>query len=248
MCYSIAYLEKKAKKLAERYRDILPADWSAHLSEEDVPAYHFVSGFSHPALAVIQQEKISVLEWGLIPFWVKDAAVAKKIRPGTLNAVGETVFEKPSFKDSIPSRRCLLPVNGFFEWREVNGKKYPYFIQLKGVNIFSLGCIYDSWTDKQTGEVQRTFSILTTPANPMMEKIHNTKKRMPLIIPQDEEKSWVDPTRDIMEIKSYIIPYKRHDMEAYPVSRMLNNVRHERNIPQAVQQVNYPELNNTLFD
>lgn len=248
MCYSIAYLEKKAKKLAARYRNILPPDWRLQFPEEALPVYYFVSGFSYPALPVIHREGISLFEWGLIPFWVKDAAAAERIRKGTLNARGETVCDKPSFRDSIYSRPCLLPVSGFFEWREVNKKKYPYFIRMKEMDVFSLGCIYSSWTDKQTGELHHTFSILTTPANDLMEKIHNTKKRMPLIIPPPEEAYWVDSGKSREAIRSCIRPYEGKDLEAYPVSRILNDSRQERNTPQALQEVPYPELNHILSD
>jgi putative SOS response-associated peptidase YedK len=82
--------------------------------------------------------------WGLIPGWVKDEKQAKDISNMTLNAIGETVFEKPSFRNSIRSKRCLLGINGFFEWRDVGGKKYPYYVQVKEEEIFSLGCLWEN--------------------------------------------------------------------------------------------------------
>jgi putative SOS response-associated peptidase YedK len=309
MCYSIAYLEKKAKKLAERYKDFFPADWSeqqvttmnpatsdipttrstqtgiqsprptqtgiqspqsiqtgilfpeerpGHPSEQpeaqsaesealppepyDLPVYFFVSGFSHPLLPMIRQDGLHLYQWGLVPYWSKDTDFADSIRSKTLNAKGETVFEKPSFRGSIVSKRCLLPVNGFFEWREVNKVKYPYFIKLRGPDIFSLGCICDSWTDRQTGEVRDTFSIITTPANPMMEKIHNLKKRMPLIIGRDDEAAWVDPDLGAAGIKRLIKPFHEGGMQAYTVSRFLNSPRNDRNVPEALKEVVYDDL------
>jgi putative SOS response-associated peptidase YedK len=319
MCYSIAYLEKKAKKLAERYKDFFPSDWSEQqlttmdpaasnlLTKQptqsgiqsnrptqtgiqsprptqtgiqppqsiqtgilfpedhsglpkkhsgtqsddsealpskpnDLPVYFFVSGFSHPLLPVIRQDGLHLCQWGLVPFWAKDAAFADTIRSKTLNAKGETVFEKPSFRGSIVSKRCLLPVNGFFEWREVNKVKYPYFIKLRDSDIFSLGCIFESWTDRHTGEMRDTFSIITTAANPMMEKIHNLKKRMPLIIGRDDEAAWVDPGLGAPGIKKLIKPFDEGNMHAHTVSRFLNNPRNERNVPEALKEVVYDEL------
>lgn len=272
MCYSIAYLERKAKKLAERYKDLLPADWSdlygtdteeaeeieetaapavrqafplkVHETgtQDELPVYYFVSGFAHPLLPVIRHDGIFLHQWGLVPFWAKDAAVADDIRTKTLNAMGETVFEKPSFKGSILSKRCLLPVSGFFEWREVNKVKYPYFIRLRDEGLFSLGCIYASWTDKQTGEIRDTFSILTTPANPLMEKIHNLKKRMPLIISRSNEVAWADPQLDAAGIRNLIRPLDETLMTAHTVSRMVNNPRNERNIAEVLEEVHYHEI------
>ena len=289
MCYSIAYLEKKAKKLAERYKDFFPSDWSeqqnatmnptasgmpsqrpaetgilfpeerpGHPSEQpeaqsaesealssepiDLPVYYFVSGFSHPLLPVISQGGLHICQWGLVPVWTKDTAFADSIRSKTLNAKGETVFEKPSFRGSIVSKRCLLPVSGFFEWREVNKVKVPYFIKLREPDIFSLGCICDSWTDRQTGEVRDTFSIITTAANPLMEKIHNVKKRMPLIIGRDDEAAWVDPGLGAPGIRKLIKPFDEGSMHAYTVSRLVNNPRNERNVSAALEEVAYADL------
>jgi len=196
----------------------------------------------HPLLPVVCSDSIALFSWGLIPGWVKDEKQAKEIRSKTLNAVGETVFEKPSFRNSIRSKRCLLGVSGFFEWRDVAGKKYPYYVQVKGEELFSLGCIHETWLNKTTGELIPTFSILTTPANPLMEKIHNLKKRMPFIIGRSDEKKWVDPDLDADEVKKLITPFDENKMMAYTVSTKINSPRNERNVPEAIEKVNYPEL------
>ncbi|MCX6273786.1 MAG: SOS response-associated peptidase, partial [Bacteroidetes bacterium] len=174
--------------------------------------------------------------------WAKDLKSANDIRSKTLNAVGETVFEKPSFRKSIVSKRCLLGINGFYEWRDFNGKKYPYHIQLKGGELFSLGCIYENWLDKSTGEIKDTFSVLTTEANPLMEKIHNLKKRMPLIISREDECKWIDPTLNTEKIKNLIKPYQENEMEAYTISTDANSARKNRNIKEILKPVAYAEL------
>ncbi len=246
MCYSVAYLEKKQSRLVERYKNMLPPDWNDPLHTKNkmdqLPVYYFLSAFVHPNLPVVTADGIRLMEWGLIPFWVKDEMKAIRLRKGTLNAIGETVFVKPSFKSVIRSKRGLLPVSGFFEWRDFKGKKYPYYIRLRDHDLFSLACIFDSWTNKESGEIIESFSVLTTPANPMMEVIHNRKKRMPLIIDPTEEQEWISPSINEKNIKELIRALDSRQMGAYTVSRFLNNARSRRNVPQALEQVDYPEL------
>ncbi|MEI6816760.1 MAG: SOS response-associated peptidase [Bacteroidota bacterium] len=242
MCYNVAYLERKQQKYEERYKDSLPPDWSQNRLRMELPVHYFVSGFSHPLLPIINHNGIFLFEWGLIPLWTKDALMAKDMQTKTLNAVGETVFEKPSFRSSIVSKRCLLGISGFYEWRDVNKVKYPYFIKTKSNELFSLGCIYETWVDKGTGEIRNTFSILTTPANPMMEKIHNLKKRMPLILSVDDERHWIDPKLSTDDIRKLIKPYPESDMISYAVSKNINSPRNDRDLPESMEKVDYPEL------
>lgn len=246
MCYSVAYLEKKLTNLVNRYASLLPPGWKPDAMQQHIasklPAYYFVSGFSHPKLPVIIESGISLFSWGLIPFWVKSPEEAAKLRSGTLNAVGETVFKKPSFRGSIRQRRCLLPVSGFFEWREYLGKKYPYYIQSNDGMLLSLGGIYDEWTNPESGEVIRSFSIITTAANALLEVIHNRKKRMPLILEGESEKQWIQPGLDAEDIQKIIKPFDQNTLTAHTVSRALNFSRNERNIPEATELASYPEL------
>jgi putative SOS response-associated peptidase YedK len=244
MCYNIAFLTKRLEMYAARYKDSLPPGWqaSAGIADQPLPEYYFVSGFEYPQLPVVTGSDILNCTWGLIPYWTKDPVTASEIRTKTHNAVGETVFEKPSFRKSIATRRCLLGINGFYEWRLFNKTKYPHLITIEGSEVFSLGCLYDSWTDQTTGEVRHTFSIITTPANPLMETIHNTKKRMPLIIPPDREKEWVSPALTTAEINGLIKTYEGNDLRATTISMTANNVRNNRNMPNIMHPVPYPEL------
>lgn len=241
MCYNISYREPDAQKLHSRYAHLLPA----LTLPLDLPTYYFVSGFDHPALPVITHDDIRLTEWGLIPFWVKDAQSAKALQNKTLNAVGENVFETASFKDCIINQRCLVPANGFIEWRDFKGAKYPHYIYVKSQEMFSLGAIYSTWTDKGTGEMKTTFSVLTTPANPLVEKIHNIKKRMPLILSMEDEGAWIDPKLPADAVSALIKPYSEIDMDAYTVSKYVNNARNNRNTPEVLEKVMYQELNET---
>lgn len=245
MCFNIEHIIQHSDALTIRYNNVLP---SLQSSKEkllfEFPTYYFVSGFSHPILPIITSEGIQMFEWGLIPFWVKDEATAKLMQQRTLNAVGETAFEKQSFREAITNQRCLLPINGFFEWRDFNKTKYPYLIQLKNEEIFSLGCIYDSWIDQSTGEIRNTFTIITTVANPLMEKIHNLKKRMPLIINKEDEALWIDKNLSKQNTLKLIKPFDEKKMTAYTISRDANHSRYDRNQPHIIEKVEYDELSN----
>jgi putative SOS response-associated peptidase YedK len=179
--------------------------------------------------------------WGLIPGWIKGETEADRIRFKTLNARSETVFEKPSFRHAVRENRCLIPVSGFFEFREVNDRKYPYHIRMKDGRIFSLAGIFEDWDDP-SGRVIRTFSIVTAEANPLMAKIHNTKMRMPVILSLRDEGRWIDPLTDTDDLKEMMAPYEGKDLEAYPVSLDLSRKGSDTNLPFILDMVDHPEL------
>lgn len=246
MCYNIAFLTRRLQIYADRYKDTLPPVFSTTLQEDHyLPQYHFVSGFEHPELPVVTGSEILFCQWGLIPHWIRDGKAAQDIRTRTLNAAGETLLEKPSFRKSIASKRCLLGIDGFYEWRLFNKTKYPHFIHSRDTGILSLGCLYDTWTNQATGEMIHTFSVITTPANPLMETIHNTKKRMPLVISRENESRWVSPELKADDVMEMVRPCADDVLEAYTISMAANQVRNDRNNPRIMQRVEYPEL--TLF-
>lgn len=245
MCFTVAILRKGVLMTAEQYYNSLPEP-EAKLKKPIVPEFpdlYLVSGFVHPALPVIKNDGIEMYQWGLIPNWVKDTSTANDFRTKTLNAKGETIFEKPSFKQNIISHRCLFPVSGFYEWRDVKGIKYPYYVEPNGIAGFMLGAVYDNWEDKQTGEARNTFSILTTEANPLMETIHNLKKRMPLILTYQDCKTWLDPNTSSGQIQHLIKPFDENQMKAHTISKLASNAHADRNMKEIMDRVDYPELN-----
>lgn len=251
MCFTVAIVRNNTLLTLEKYYQSLPNDWE---KESDLPAfddYFLTSGFSHPQLPVIKQDGVFLYHWGLIPWWIKNEKDANQFRDKTLNAMGETVFEKPSFRKSIQSQRCVLPVTGFYEFRDVEGIKYPYFIFPKNDESFLLGAIYDKWINNQNGEIINTFSIVTTAANSLMEKIHNLKKRMPLIINAEDTYKWIDIKTDTDQIRKLIKPYDNVKMNAHTISKIANNARANRNFAEIMHEVVYPDLdrpqNLTLF-
>ena len=190
MCYNVSIKKKK-----EVYETRFKAKLSPSL---DFPTSDKINGFAHSKIPVITQNKpseIQLFSWGLIPSWVKDETQAKEMQHNTLNAKGETIFEKPSFRGSMLKQRCLVLIDGFYEWRweDAKGKvKTPYYIHLKEEGPFALGGITATWTNKETGEIINTCSIITTEANPLMAFIHNNKKRMPFILDKNKESTWLD--------------------------------------------------------
>ncbi len=176
-----------------------------------------VSAFSLPEVPVISADnpkEISLFQWGLIPFWVKDLENANQIRLKTFNAKAESLLEKPSFRHTLKRQRCLVLTNGFYEWQHVGKEKIPFYITKRDDIALTLGGLYDTWVNKETGEVFNTFSIITTQANPMMEKIHNTKKRMPLILKTDDEACWIDAEMPVEKAIKLLKPFNEEFMIA----------------------------------
>jgi putative SOS response-associated peptidase YedK len=213
-------------------------------TESFVPLYS-VSAFTFPALPVISCEnpdQIVFMKWGLIPFWIKDQAAASAIREKTLNAREDTIFEKPAFRQAIKSKRCLIVADGFFEWRHLGSKTFPYYIRLKTHEPFAFAGIWDNWIDPETRQSVRTFSLITTRANSLLEQVHNTQKRMPVILSLENEKLWVRKDLDQNTIRPMMAPYRSELMEAYPVSRIVNKLGYNTSDQSVVLKQEYPGL------
>ena len=211
------------------------------------PVYS-ASAFTFPNMPVISSENsdiVSLFKWGLIPFWVRNQEQANSLRQRTLNARSETIFEKPAFRHSIRAKRCLVIVDGFYEWRHIEKKRYPYYIYLKSRKIFSLAGIWDTWTNPEKDKTVKTFSVVTTEANDLMSKVHNTRKRMPLILPMEKEQAWVDVELDEPSVKEIMLPYDSSEMEAYPVENKLNKLGHntsDKTVTDLYEYIDLPVL------
>ena len=228
MCFTIS-VEKKAK---EAIREYLRSNEGVQMKIDFNEDFYLVSGFSHPKLPIIRQGVIELSEWGLIPSFALNEDKANELANMTLNARSDTIREKPSYKKSINTQRCILVVDGFFEWRHEDGKKLPYYIYPADEKVFYLGCIYNSWVNKLTGEVRDTFSIITTDANPLMEYVHNSKKRMPLILTKDDIAAWIDPSTKQDVVNTLMKPYPEDLMQAHAISSDAGNSRKNRNVPE----------------
>ncbi|MFX1565961.1 MAG: SOS response-associated peptidase [Promethearchaeota archaeon] len=206
--------------------------------------YH-VSGFVNPELPVITNEApdtIQMLKWGLIPHWVKDTPTATTLQYRLLNARAETIHEKPAFRSLISSKRCLVLADGFFEWRHFKDRTYPYHIQLTSGAPFAFAGLWDSWRHPETGETLKTYTIITTWANSLLEQIHNKRKRMPVILHPADEKPWLQVELSRDAIDSFLVPFEANKMMAHPVSRLITTKGVKKNIPDAIKPEMYPEL------
>lgn len=230
-------------------RNELEKRFGARFSEPSAyrPGYYF-NAFDQPALPVIPSEdpgSIELLVWGLIPFWVKDAHAAGEIRKKTFNARIESILEKPSFRGSVRSKRCMVLCRGFYEWQHRETGKIPHYVYLKGEPPMALAGLYDDWSDRETGELVRTFTIITTAANSMMEKIHNTRKRMPLILRPENEKAWIDPELSAARAMQVLIPVEEDKMAAHTISRLISKRGADKNVPELTRP--FPYEGESLF-
>ncbi len=237
MCYNLQQQEQKIKKYLIVKGLIQPGQYR-------IDDNFMASGFVHPQLAAIatdEPKELQNFKWGLIPSWCKDEKQAQELGAMTLNAKAETVFEKPSFR-SILTKRCILPVDGFFEWLTIGKNKYPHFIYQKSNDPFFMGCLYDTWVNKETGGVVNSLSIITTEANELLSKIHNTKKRMPLILPEDRIGNWLDLKSSKSELQQLMAPFDTNLMEAHSISKRITDRSQNPNVPEVTEPFNYPEL------
>jgi len=206
--------------------------------------YH-ASSFDLPTLPVIMNEhpqQIRLFTWGLIPYWVKDLRAAAEIRVKTMNARAESIFEKPSFRHAAGQKHCLVLADGFFEWQEYRGKNYPYYIRLKNHEPFAMAGLWDRWKNPETLEVLETYTVITTKANPLMEQIHNKKKRMPVILPRTHERTWISSSVTKQDAETLLVPFDERLMEAFSISRLLTSKQKNLNVPEVSEPFTYPEL------
>lgn len=197
MCYQTRLIKKK-EALKKRF-NIAVSDMDGFNPSEVLKAFDFPKT---PIITNKNPEKAQLFNWGLIPSWSTDNA----IRSYTLNARIETLSEKKSFKDVIENR-CLIIADGFYEWKWLNksgSKKEKYLITIPNGNLFAFAGIYTSWTDFD-GNITNSYAMVTTEANELMSEIHNIKKRMPIILHPNDERSWLEGD----DCKKFKFPYSQ---------------------------------------
>ena len=168
-----------------------------------------------------QQRQLSSLRWGLIPAWAKDATIGYKM----FNARSETAHEKPSFRAAFKSRRCLVPASGFYEWDKVGKTKQPYYISRRDQQPLAFAGLWEEWTDRSSGEIISTCTILTTTATQEISRIHD---RMPVILEPDVFDLWLDPTRQRHEeLASLFEPQREDILQMTAVSTYVNKAGNE---------------------
>jgi len=243
MCYHAAVAATYAQ-LEDHYQKPFEGDlFPSFTAKSDVVGYHF-NGFSFPYMPLIGSNKRGIIQsaqWGLIPAWTNNLQQANLLRAQTLNAKSETVFEKPSFKNSIQSQRCLIPVTGFYEWQmQANKTRLPFYIFLPKQAVFSLAGISSDWFSQSENKWYKTFSILTVDANTLMAQIHNSKMRMPCILTKEQEENWINPDLSRQELIQCFKPFDTLKMEAHPISNIITRKSKSSNVPEVLKPVQPP--------
>ena len=186
------------------------------------PSYNIAPQSFQPVVRLdpeTSERELTVMRWGLVPFWSKDGSAAFN----TINAKAETVATSPVYREPWKRRRCLVPADWFYEWKKIDEKtKQPYAIGMKDDGIFAFAGLWDTWKDKASGHELLTYTILTTDPNELLKTIHN---RMPVIVPPKDYSRWMAPADPAQLPVDLLRPYPVDEMKAWKVSRAVGNPR-----------------------
>lgn len=204
-------------ELLERY------DVSYPIEPFHKPRYNIAPAQMIPAVIHDgKNNRLGQLRWGLTPSWAKDESMASKM----INARSETLLERPSFRNLVYRKRCVIPADSFYEWKTINGKKQPFRFMLKDGGVFSMAGLYDTWRCPQTGREVHSCAIITTAPNALIKEVHN---RMPAILNKEDERAWLDRNNDdVDQLLSLLLPFPEEKMKSYPVSPIVGNVKNDR--------------------
>lgn len=237
MCYHTSVPARTELKEIFDY-SVITEQWKSH--------YDYLNGYTYAQLPILRAEDpsaIAAYNWGLVAKWAKDKQQADMLRKGCLNAKSEDIWETASYRDIIQEQRCLIIIDGFYEFQHINKtEKIPYFIKLKNQNAFACGGVYESWQDPTSGEIRNTCSIITTPANPLMAKIHNTKFRMPFIMTKKTMMEWINPRLERKEINELMQPLNEDLMEGYTIKKFNPQNQELNNKPAIKLPFQYAQL------
>lgn len=165
--------------------------------------------------------QLALMRWGLVPAWAKQAAKGAPLN----NARAETVAEKPTFREAYRRRRCLVPMNGFYEWQRTAREKTPYYFRMRDQDLFAVAGLYEYWPGTASAAPMTTFTVLTTSANTLMAPIHD---RMPVIVPRAAYDEWLDPhNTSARGLEALLKPCDAASMHAHRVSPRVNSVRND---------------------
>lgn len=211
------YRLSRRRQVVEEYFDVSSdiEDWN--------PRYNIAP--TQPAAVVRQHPKeprrdLSLMRWGLIPSWAKDPSSAAN----TINARSETAATLPAFRDALKLRRCLVPTDGFYEWKPTGTSKQPYCFEVNDGDLFAFAGLWDRWRAPD-GQWIRSFSILTTTPNAATSAVH---ERMPVILAKEDYDLWLDPGMTNMPVVSELLkPCDASRMRCYPISNRVNQVQND---------------------
>ena len=214
MCFTVKYLTQKKLKYAQRRGD--SSDEISQIEKDlkeltlGMEAQTIASGFTHPPLLVFKSQspcKPELMNWGLVPNWIKDVQKAKQIQNKTLNARGETIFEKPSFKRAALYQRCVVMVDGFYDYKHIQGKAYPYLIEPIDHAPLVFAGLWDV-CKTMDNKTWNTVTIVTTKAQGIVKEIHNNPKRgesrTPLILDRGSENIWLNSSSTKSDLENLL--------------------------------------------
>ncbi|MEX2125067.1 MAG: SOS response-associated peptidase [Woeseia sp.] len=206
-----------------RFAFYSPAEAAAALFGFDaafptVPRYNIAPTQLVPVVrdAGAQGREFVMLRWGLVPFRAKDPSIGNRM----INARAETLAEKPVFRDAYRNRRCIILADGFYEWRSETRGKTPYFISLASGDPFAFAGLWEQWTNRDTGELLQTTTIVTTAANEFLANLHD---RMPVVLQTDTASAWLAGEPGVLDAVSANPP----EFQAWPVDRKVNDAKNE---------------------
>ena len=190
------------------------------------PNYNVAPGSTMPVILIGKSgsREVGGLRWGLVPKWADSVDTGYKM----INARGETLDEKKSFKGPFLKKRCLIPANGFFEWKKTGNAKEPFYIRVLSDEIIAFAGLFEKWTSPE-GEDIFSYTIVTTEANALVQPLH---ERMPVILKPENYERWLDrENQDVEGLKKLLNPYPMEEMATLRVSKEVNTPKN-----------NYPEL------
>jgi len=202
-----------------------------NMSAEYQPRYNIAPGQMVPVvIAGGEGRRLGMLRWGLVPPWADDPKIGNRM----INARAETLEERPAYRNAYRTKRCLIPADGFYEWKKAaGGPSRPFRITLRGGGLFSLAGLYETWTSPD-GDRLHTCAVLTTEPNRLMADIHD---RMPVILRKEDEDLWLDRrVREPAKLAGLLAPYPAEEMEAYEVGRLVGNVAND--VPACLEKAN----------
>ena len=189
----------------------IPANWNA-APTEDLPVVRYD--------AKAKERSLDVMRWGLVPYWAKDV----KIGYSTINAKAEGIDSRPAFREPFQRRRCLVPFDSFYEWKKLGKERQPYAIARADRRLMAMAGLWDMWRSP-AGETVRSFTIVTTAANPLLAPLH---ERMPVILDPDAWPIWLgEVAADSERLKMLLAPYPADRMVVWPVDKRVGNVKNK---------------------
>ncbi len=226
-------LTKTEKQIEQRFNATFYTD--ALVNYNPLPSFNVAPSHLHPIVTQQDPRRLQLYKWGLVPPWAKDPKIGFKM----INARIETLLEKPSFKKPIVAQRCLVPIDGFYEWKKHGSTKIPYRIVPTNTEVVSLAGLYEEW-QSPIGQTLYSFTIITRPAAQKITEIHN---RMPAMLLPSQEHLWLDTSLNPKEALEVIQPYPDDYLDYYEVSDRVNKVaNNDKDLIKPVQRQQVDQL------